>query len=307
MKRTFTSLCVLLLLALSAQVYAQATCGGPCGGFTGGSQSITVNTSTPFSTTYTSNFTWSVSSGLTIVSTSGGTIYIKGTTTGTNRQLCLTYNSAGTVCSVCKTINVIPECPPSLTVGFDYEPGIATLKATTQWYPGYSYTWYVNGTYHSGPVSGLSQISWVNPGYSDIFEVYVFMSNGTCASSSTCKRVMFTGNGASGVVDDGNCQMGVERKASPDPVAEAPETRLKNKRGATWVFPNPARHQVTLTFENAASHAFEIVDASGTVVHAETVTGTEYTADVSKLKKGEYYVRQRNASGKEIVSRLLIE
>lgn len=304
MKRIFTAACLLMLLAMSVQVYAQATCGGPCGGFTSSATSVALNSNIVLTTSYTSGVTWSVSSGLSIVSSSAGSITVKGTVAGA-RTLCMSYNANGTVCSVCKVINVT-DCPAnSPAIGFIYDGGAnpPVLKVTANIYSGsYSYTWYVNGVLYAGPSNGFNQIAIPNPQCGQVFEVSMSLTTpGGCTRSSGCKRVYFN-CGTGQAVDDGPCQgLGnVERVAAPS----LRDTKLK---GILSVYPNPAWNTVNLTFEDASQRTLEVVDAAGNVVHSKVISEKEYTLDVSKFKKGEYYIRQRNAAGKESVNRLLIE
>jgi hypothetical protein len=293
----------LFILLVSVQVYSQATCGGPCGGFTSTSASVNVNSNLTFTTSYTSGVTWSVSPGLSIVSSSAGSITIKGISVGT-RYLCLSYNANGTVCSVCKIINVV-DCPATPVVGFMYDPFASppVVKATANVYSGsYSYTWYVNGVVYAGPTNGLNQIA-LPPTCGQIFEVRVSITSSSgCTRSSTCKRIYFDCS-TNTVVDDGACQgLGdVERSAAPP----ATETKPKSK---FTIYPNPSSGNVNLIFGDDAKRTIEVVDQEGTVVLTEIVSGKEHTLDVKNLKKGKYFIRQRSGkTGESSVERIVLE
>lgn len=292
---------VLMLLAFSAQVYAQATCGGPCGGFNSSGVTMNVNEQRTFTTTYTSGVTWSVSSGLQIMSSSAGSITIKALSAGT-RSLCLTYNANGVVCAVCKVITVV-ECPASPVLGLMYEYGAnpPVVKVTANVYNGsYSYVWYVNGVLHAGPQNGMNQIA-LPPTCGMIYQVTVTITSPSgCSRSSQCKRFYFD-CGSMQPVDNGPCQFGggVE-SVTPEPIETKPKKELS-------VYPNPASGTVNLSFEDEGVRTIEVVDAAGNVVLSKVVSGTEYSMDVTEFKKGQYYVRQRKGTGKESVSRLLIE
>jgi len=69
------------------------------------------------------------------------------------------------------------------------------------------------------------------------------------------------------------------------------------KNNFVKIFPNPAKDNLTLVFENNESRNIEIVDITGKVVMSATSESFEYKMNVSSLLTGMYIVKVRSQSG----------
>jgi hypothetical protein len=62
------------------------------------------------------------------------------------------------------------------------------------------------------------------------------------------------------------------------------------------VFPNPANHQLNLTFEKSITGYIKITDALGKVVYSYTINNPiiELPIDIANFSSGIYYLNYRN-------------
>jgi len=76
------------------------------------------------------------------------------------------------------------------------------------------------------------------------------------------------------------------------------ENQLEIQQSFT-LFPNPAKDQVTITYKNEGSFAFECYDLLGKLVQTETITNSGQTINISSLNSGMYLYRVK--VGKNII------
>ena len=69
--------------------------------------------------------------------------------------------------------------------------------------------------------------------------------------------------------------------------------------------PNPSTGEVTFTFNNSDLHKVEIIDILGKVITKEVVTSGQ-VLNLSDQKKGIYFVRVSDKSGRNVSTQKLI-
>ncbi len=75
------------------------------------------------------------------------------------------------------------------------------------------------------------------------------------------------------------------------------------------IFPNPSSGVFNINAKNDAEKEIEVYNVLGETVYTSTFTGTSYTADLTSLQKGVYFMRIRDisAGGKTGTKRIIIE
>ncbi len=73
------------------------------------------------------------------------------------------------------------------------------------------------------------------------------------------------------------------------------------------VFPNPAAHNINITFQNAFSGKLEIFDVSGKEVMKTTLSNITNTVNLSMLERGFFVLKATDRSGTTYISKIIIE